>query len=57
MPQMGVFLEGLAMDFRKESEAELEAAPLSWKDVQKAVTKAGKQWFCDRVMSVAEVAQ
>lgn len=57
MPQMGAFLKWLAMDVRKESEAELEAAQLFWKDVQKAVTNAGKQWFCDRVMSLDDVAQ
>lgn len=57
MPQLGAFLKWLVMDVQKESEAELEAAQLSWKDVQKAVTIAGKQWYRDRVMSFAEVAQ
>ena len=52
MRQMGAFLKWLAMDVQKESVAELEAAQLSWKDVNKAVTNAGKQWFCDRVMSI-----
>ncbi|PZD72388.1 Phenylalanine--tRNA ligase beta subunit [Acaryochloris thomasi RCC1774] len=54
--QMGAFLKWLAMDVQKESGAELEVAQLSWKDVNRAVTDAGKKWFRDRVMSVG-VAQ
>jgi tRNA-binding EMAP/Myf-like protein len=57
MAQMGAFLKWLALDIQKESVAELEAAQLTWKDVNKAVTDAGRGWFRDHVMSAPGVAQ
>ncbi len=57
MRQMGAFLKWLATDVQKESVAELETAQLSWKDVNRAVTQAGKTWFRDRVTSAVGVAQ
>ncbi|ABW25380.1 RNA ligase family protein [Acaryochloris marina] len=57
MKQLGGFLKWLAQDVQKESEAELEAAKLSWKDVNKAVTHSGKSWFRDRILSLTDIAQ
>lgn len=57
MKQLGGFLKWLAQDVQKESKAELEAAKLSWKDVHKAVTNAGKSWFRDRILSLTNIAQ
>lgn len=57
MKQLGGFLKWLAQDVQKESKAELEAAKLSWKDVHKAVTNAGKSWFRDRILSLTDIAQ
>lgn len=48
MQRIGAFLKWLAQDVQKESQVELEAAQLSWKDVHKAVTQAGKRWFQER---------
>ncbi len=49
MRRIGEFLAWLDADVRKESAAELEAAGLSWKQVNRAVTSAARTWFRARV--------
>lgn len=39
------FLEWVAADVRKESDAELAASRLSWSDVDKAVQNRAREWF------------
>jgi hypothetical protein len=39
------FLAWIAADVQKESVAELEAAGLSWTQVEKAVQTAARVWF------------
>jgi tRNA-binding EMAP/Myf-like protein len=45
MTKMGAFLQWFAADVQKESVAELEVAQLTWKEVNKAVTKAAREWY------------
>lgn len=45
MRDLGAFLKWVAGDLQKEGGADLEAAGLTWKNVQKAVTEAAKKWF------------
>jgi hypothetical protein len=52
MSQIGAFLQWFATDVQKESVAELEAAQLTWKDVNKAVTTAAKDWYQARSKSL-----
>ena len=51
MSKIGAFLKWLTLDVQKESVAELETAALTWKDVNKAVTKAAREWFLAKVKS------
>ena len=41
----GKFLAWVAADVRKESVAELEAASLTWAQVEKAVQARAREWF------------
>jgi hypothetical protein len=43
----GRFIAALQQDVLKESEAELEAAALSWKEVSKEVCNAARKWFLE----------
>ena len=43
--KIGAFLKWFNTDVQKESAAELEVAQLSWKDVNKVVMKAAKEWY------------
>lgn len=43
--KIGAFLQWFNADVQKESLAELEAAGLTWKDVNKAVMNAAKKWY------------
>jgi hypothetical protein len=52
MSQIGAFLQWFATDVQKETVAELEAAQLTWKDVNKAVTTAAKNWYQARSKSL-----
>jgi tRNA-binding EMAP/Myf-like protein len=45
MTLIGTFLKWFATDVQKESVAELASAQLTWKDVNKAVTKAAREWY------------
>ncbi|MEM9212950.1 MAG: RNA ligase family protein [Cyanobacteria bacterium P01_F01_bin.150] len=45
MKKMGVFLKWLTNDVQKESKAELEASQLTWKEVNKAVMNAARDWY------------
>lgn len=49
MKDMAGFLRWMGQDVRKESDAELEASGLGWKQVGKPVTQAAKDWFIQRV--------
>ena len=51
MSQTGNFLKWINQDILAESETELEASAMKWKDVQSAVTRTAKQWW------LAEVAK
>jgi hypothetical protein len=52
MPQIGAFLQWFMADVQKESLAELEAAQLSWKDVNKAVMKSAREWYQEKAKSL-----
>ncbi len=45
MTKIGAFLQWFTADVQKESVAELEVAQLTWKEVNKAVMKAAKEWY------------
>lgn len=49
MAKIGCFLKWISVDIQKESVAELEAANLTWKEVNKAVTQAAKDWYLAQV--------
>ena len=51
MQKMGVFLQWLISDVKKESVAELEDSKLIWKDVSKAVMNSAREWYKKRVIS------
>jgi tRNA-binding EMAP/Myf-like protein len=45
LPKTGQFLKWLMRDIQKESKAELTAANLTWKQVNKSVATAAKNWY------------
>ncbi|MGB3531950.1 MAG: RNA ligase family protein [Microcoleaceae cyanobacterium] len=51
MSQIGNFLKWFCLDVQKESVAELVAANLTWKDVNKAVSKAAREWYIAKVQA------
>ena len=52
MKKMGPFLKWFTNDVQKESKAELDAAQLSWKEVNKAVMNAARAWYREKAMSL-----
>ncbi|MCU0543056.1 MAG: hypothetical protein MUE44_12890 [Oscillatoriaceae cyanobacterium Prado104] len=52
MAKIGTFLQWFVADVQKESVAELEAAQLSWKEVNKAVMNAAKKWYQEKAKSL-----
>lgn len=48
MAKIGAFLQWFMTDVQKESAAELEAAGLTWKEVNKAVMNAAKKWYQEK---------
>jgi RNA ligase len=48
MAKIGNFLQWFVADVQKESVAELEAAQLSWKEVNKAVMNVAKTWYQEK---------
>jgi hypothetical protein len=50
--KIGNFLQWFVADVQKESVAELEAAQLSWKEVNKAVMNSAKKWYQDKSKSL-----
>jgi hypothetical protein len=52
MAKIGAFLQWFTADVQKESAAELEAAQLTWKDVNKAVMNAAKKWYQEKSKSL-----
>lgn len=51
MKKMGDFLKWFAHDVHKESVAELEAAGLTWKEVNKHIMTNARKWYQDRVIN------
>ena len=49
---MGQFLKWISIDIHKESEAELAAANLTWKQVNKYVIGAAKKWYTNKVTEI-----
>jgi len=43
----GKFIQWLVGDVKKESETELEASKLTWKDVEKEVNAAARKWYLE----------
>ncbi len=52
MAKIGAFLQWFTADVQKESAAELEAAQLTWKDVNKAVMNTAKKWYQEKSKSL-----
>lgn len=52
MAKIGTFLQWFVADVQKESVAELEAAQLSWKEVNKAVMNSAKRWYQEKAKSL-----
>ncbi|WP_236507888.1 RNA ligase family protein [Tychonema sp. BBK16] len=52
MVKIGAFLQWFTADVQKESAAELEAAQLTWKEVNKAVMNAAKKWYQEQAQSL-----
>ncbi|MEG3838760.1 RNA ligase family protein [Microcoleus sp. herbarium14] len=52
MVKIGAFLQWFTADVQKESAAELEAAQLTWKEVNKAVMNAAKKWYQEQAKSL-----
>lgn len=46
---IGTFLKWFQADVERESQAELEASNLTWKQVQGGVTKAARDWYLKKV--------
>ncbi|MCR9145439.1 MAG: hypothetical protein NXI24_24585 [bacterium] len=49
---IGPFIGVFAADVRKESTAELDAAGLEWKQVQKAVSATARTWFLRKIEEI-----
>jgi hypothetical protein len=49
MKLMGEFIKWISLDVKKESEDELEASKLEWKDVAKGVGDAARNWYKGKV--------
>ena len=49
MKSIGLFLAWMGRDVEKESEDDLKASGLTWKDVSKDVTNAARKWYVDAV--------
>ncbi len=47
--QIGQFLKWISLDIQKESEAELTAANLTWKQVNKSITNAARKWYMQKL--------
>jgi hypothetical protein len=44
---VGKFIQWIVADVKKESETELEASKLTWKQVEKEVNAAARKWFLE----------
>ena len=49
MRKMGQFLKWISLDIQKESEAELAAGNLTWKQVNKSLSTAARKWYENKV--------
>lgn len=50
---MGAFIGWICKDVEKETGAELEAAQLTWKQVQKVVGDAARKWYSSKAESLS----
>ena len=48
----GQFIKWISLDIHKESEAELAAANLTWKQVSKVVNSAAGKWYTNKVSNI-----
>jgi tRNA-binding EMAP/Myf-like protein len=51
MKRIGDFLKWFALDVQKESVAELEAANLTWKEINKPLMNDAKEWYKTKTIS------
>ena len=51
MKRMGDFLKWFLLDVQKESVAELEAASLTWKEVNKPLMNDAREWYKTKIMT------
>ena len=49
LKRMGEFIRWVSADVQKETKAELDAAGLTWKQVQKAVASHAREWLKSKV--------
>lgn len=50
MRKIGGFIKWIVTDVQKEAVAELEKSQLTWKDVNKAVMNAAREWYRAKIM-------
>jgi hypothetical protein len=55
MRNVGQFIGWVCKDVEKESKDELAASGLEWKQVQRNVTQAARQWYVDKVKNLETV--
>ena len=48
---MGQFLKWISLDVQKESEAELAAASLTWKQVNKSLSTSARKWYMNKIQA------
>ena len=48
--KMGDFLKWFSLDVKKESVAELEAADLTWKEINKSLMNDAKKWYQNKIL-------
>lgn len=49
---IGNFLKIFSNDVEKESQAELEASKLSWKDVSKDILTTARNWYIEKIKKI-----
>lgn len=49
---IGNFLKNFSNDVEKESQAELEASKLSWKDVSKDILTTARNWYIEKIKKI-----
>ena len=49
---IGPFIGWVCSDIKKESEAELEASGLEWKEISKFLTQSCRAWYLDKIQQL-----